>query len=390
MPETNNPLNYVPPRRLKLAGIMAGGVAAVIIVLGVATRVMASRETDSWTQENSLPIVSVINLETSAKGSLVLPGNVQAFNSAPIYARVSGYLKAWYADIGAKVKAGQLLADIDIPDQDQELAQAKADLGTAIANQKLSAVTAKRWNLLAKQNAVAPQDVDTKNADLAAKDAAVASARANVDRLAALESFKRITAPFDGTVTSRSVDVGALITVGTGTAGATPLFTVADDSKVRIYVNVPQSYSEQIKPGMKAQFTVLEHPGQVFVAALAANAESVSTQTGTILVQLQADNPGNLFNPGDYAQVTFDLPASRNTIRLPASALIFGDNGTQVALIGAANRVVIKPVTILRDYGTSVEIAAGLTRRDRVIDNPPDSLRAGDGVRVSAQAGQAS
>ncbi len=234
MPEDRNLLGYVPPRRLKLVGIVAAVVAVLIVVVGLVTRVTASRQVDVWTQANALPTVSVINLAVNEKGNLVLPGNVQAFNSAQLYARVSGYLKKWYVDIGAKVKAGQLLAEIDVPDQDAQLAQARADLNTAIANQKLSAETAKRWNMLAKLNAVAPQDVDEKNADLAAKTAAVASARSNVDRLADLTKFKSITAPFDGTVTSRGVDVGALVTVGTGTVGATPLFTVADDSKVRI------------------------------------------------------------------------------------------------------------------------------------------------------------
>ncbi|MEI9994301.1 MAG: efflux RND transporter periplasmic adaptor subunit [Rhizomicrobium sp.] len=385
MPEDRNLLGYVPPRRLKLVGIVAAVVAVLIVVVGLVTRVTASRQVDVWTQANALPTVSVINLAVNEKGNLVLPGNVQAFNSAQLYARVSGYLKKWYVDIGAKVKAGQLLAEIDVPDQDAQLAQARADLNTAIANQKLSAETAKRWNMLAKLNAVAPQDVDEKNADLAAKTAAVASARSNVDRLADLTKFKSITAPFDGTVTSRGVDVGALVTVGTGTVGATPLFTVADDSKVRIYVNVPQNYTTQIKPGMTASFTVPQHPGQVFTATLAANAESVNTQTGTVLIQLLADNSQNLLNPGDYTQVTFNLPASLDAIRLPASALIFGDNGTAVAVVGPKNRVVVKPVTILRDFGTAVEIAGSLTHRDRVIDNPPDSLRAGDEVRPAAQ-----
>jgi RND family efflux transporter MFP subunit len=374
-------LRFTPPPRLKLVGIIAAVVAVLVIVVGLVTRVTASHEVGAWTDANALPAVSVINLAANNKaGDLALPGNVQAFNSAPIYARVSGYLKKWYVDIGAPVKAGALLAEIDVPDQDQQLAQARADLGTAVANQKLSAQTAKRWNMLAKVNAAAPQDVDEKNADLAAKTAAVASAKANVDRLRDLENFKRITAPFDGVVTSRSVDVGALVTVGA--PGTTALFTVADDSKVRIYVNVPQNYSAQIKTGMKATFTVPEYPGQTFTADLATSAQSVDATTGTVLVQLQADNADKRLKPGDYAQVQFNLPATANTIRLPASALIFDDNGTAVALVGKDNRVAVKPVSILRDYGTSVEVASSLSRNDRVIDNPPDSLRAGDQVRV--------
>lgn len=383
MPDTPDMLRYTPPRRLRLIGIAVVVVVALIVVVGAITRVTASHEVATWTEANALPTVSVINLAASSQSSdLVFPGTVQAFNSAPIYARVSGYLKKWYVDIGTPVKAGQLLAEIDVPDQDQQLAQAKADLGTAVANQRLSAQTARRWNLLAKANAAAPQDVDEKNGDLAAKNAAVASAKANVDRLADLENFKRITAPFDGTVTSRGVDVGALVNVGT--TGATPLFTVADDSKVRIYVNVPQGYSAQIQPGLKAAFTVPDYPGETFVATLIASAGSVSAQTGTVLIQLQADNPGHRLKAGDYAQVKLDLPATADAVRLPASALVFNDAGTAVAIVGADNRVAIRPVTILRDLGTTVEIAAGITRRDRVIDNPPDSLRQGDQVRVAA------
>jgi RND family efflux transporter MFP subunit len=386
MPDEPDMLRYTPPPRLKLIGIVGAVVAIVVVVAGLVTRVVANRGVSEWTAANTLPTVSVINLAASSKSSnLVFPGNVQAFDSAPIYARVSGYLKKWYVDIGSPVKAGQLLAEIDVPDQDQQLAQAKADLGTAIANQRLSAQTAKRWNMLAKLNAVAPQDVDEKNGDLAAKNAAVASARANVDRLNDLTNFKRITAPFAGVVTSRATDVGALVTVGTPTT--TPLFTVADDSKVRIYVNVPQNYSAQIRPGMKATFTVSEYPSQIFIATLTATAGSVDMQSGTVLMQLQADNTEHRLKAGDYAQIKFNLPAAVNTIQLPASALIFGDNGTAVAIVGANNRVVVKPVTITRDLGVSVEIASGLSKRDRVIDNPPDSLRQGDEVRVTANSG---
>lgn len=375
-------LKYTPPPRLRLIGIIAVCAAVAIVAVGLITRVAASREVSTWTDANTLPAVAVINLAPGKKaGHLVLPGNVQAFDSAPIYARVSGYLKKWYVDIGTPVKAGQLLAEIDVPDQDQQLAQAKADLNTAIANEKLSAITARRWNALLKLNAVAPQDVDEKNGDLAAKTAAVASAKANVDRLNDLESFKSITAPFAGTVTSRATDIGALVTVGA--PGTTPLFTVSDESKVRIYTSVPQNYSAQIKPGMAASFTLPEFPSLIFAATLAANSQSVDMQTGTVLVQLLADNPERKLKAGDYVQVEFSVPASATAIRLPASALIFNDSGMAVALLGPGNRVIVKPITIARDYGTSVEIAAGLSRSDKVIDSPPDSLRAGDQVRVT-------
>ena len=383
MPE--NMLRHTPPPRLKLIGIVTAAVLVVIVVVGLITRVVASRSVSNWTDANAIQSVSVIDLETSKDaGSLVLPGNVQAINAAPIYARVSGYLKKWYVDIGTPVKAGQLLAEIDVPDQDQQLAQAKADYNTALANQRLSAQTAKRYNMLGKANAIAPQLVDEANGDLAAKSAATASAKAKMDRLSDLTNFNRITAPFDGIVTSRGTDVGQLVNVGT--AGATPLFTVADDRKVRIYVNVPQNYSAQIHPGMTAKFTVPDYPGQSFTATLMANAQSVNMQSGTVLMQLQADNPDHKLKAGAYAQVSFDLPANTNTVQIPASALIFNANGTSVATVGPNNRVVVKPITITRDMGTSVEIAAGLSHHDKVIDNPPDSLRAGDEVRVGKAA----
>jgi RND family efflux transporter MFP subunit len=382
MPDDREMLHYTPPKRLRLAGFIAAGIAALVIVVGVITRVTADHQVAAWTGENALPVVSVINLSQAGKtGDLTLPGNVQAFNSAPIYARVSGYLKKWYVDIGAKVKAGQLLAEIDIPDQDQQLAQARADLGTAVANQKLSGQTAKRWNALAKDNAAAPQDVDEKNADLAAKTAAVNSAQANVSRLRDLTNFERLTAPFDGTVTSRSVDVGSLVTVGA--PGTPPLFTVSETGKLRIYVNVPQNYSAMITQGMTAKFSVPEYPGETFTATLTATAKAIDPTTGTVLVQLLVDNSQSRLKPGDYAQVRFDLPATANAIRLPASALIFTDDGTAVAVVGGDNKVRVKPVTILRDYGTSVEIASGLARDDRVVDNPPDALKPGDAVRVA-------
>lgn len=382
MPEQTDILRHTPPKRLKTIGIVAGCAAIVIVAIGLITRVVADQKVETWTDAQATPAVKVISLSGSdTDRNLVLPGDVQAFSSAPIHARVSGYLKRWYADIGTSVKAGQLLAEIDIPDQDQQLAQAKADLGTAVANERLAAVTAKRWNQLLKLGAVAPQDADEKNGDLAAKSAASASARANVERLEALETFKRITAPFDGVVTSRSTDVGALINVGISTD--TPLFTVVDESKLRIYVQVPQSYSADIKPGLTATFTVPEYPNRTFTATLAASADAVNTQTGTLLVQLQTDNTDRALKPGDYAQVHFALPADKQSIHVPSSALVFRDSGMAVATVGPNNRVTIKPIAIASDLGTSVEVASGLSRADRVIDNPPDSLRQGDLVRIA-------
>jgi RND family efflux transporter MFP subunit len=375
-------LRYETPRSLKLFGIVAAAVAVLIVVVGLVARFFSTQAVASWTAAHNTPTVSVISLASAgANRALVLPGQVEAFYNAPIYARVSGYLKKWYVDIGTPVKAGQLMAEIDVPDQDQQLAQAKADLNTAIANEHLSALTAKRWNALAKLNAVSQQDVDEKNGDLAAKTAAVASAKANVDRLNDLESFKSITAPFDGTVTSRNTDIGALIVVGSPTIS--PLFTVADESRVRIYVNVPQNYAAEIHPGLAARFTVPEYPGRVFAATLVGSANSVSAATGTDLVQLQAANPDHALRQGDYAQVQLDLPNQGNIVEVPSSALLFRDNGMTIVTVGAGNRVAIRHVDVVRDLGTTVEIAAQFPRSDRIVNNPPDSIRNGDIVQIA-------
>jgi RND family efflux transporter MFP subunit len=383
MPDLPDILRHTRPRRLKTIGIIAACVAVGVVALGVIDRVYADQRLTNWTSARAIPTVNLVSLNSGVgPQALVLPGDVQAFYTAPIHARVSGYLKRWYVDIGGPVKAGQALAEIDTPDLDQQLAQAKADLGTAVANQHLSQTTADRWAGLLAQDAVSQQDDDSKKGDLAAKSALVAAARANVARLEALESFKRITAPFDGVVTTRSTDIGALISVGGPTD--TPLFTVADESKLRIYVRVPQSYSADIKPGMSASFTVPEYPGRTFTANLATTADAITPQNGTLLIQLQIDNASHVLKSGDYAQVHFALPADGGAIQVPASALMFRDSGMSVAVAEPGGRVAIKTVAIGRDMGAIVEIAAGLTPADRVIDNPPDSLRPGDQVRIAS------
>ncbi|HEV7386835.1 MAG TPA: efflux RND transporter periplasmic adaptor subunit [Phenylobacterium sp.] len=387
MPDQPDTSRRVSPRRLKMVGGAAAVLAVGVVALGVITRVSADQNVGNWTNAQAIPTVKVISLGQTGLQTLVLPGDVQAFNTAPIFARVSGYLKAWYVDIGASVKAGQTLAEIDTPELDQQLAQSKAALQTSIANQHLSDTTARRWAGLLSQDAVSQQDADMKNGDLAAKSAMMAQSQANVAQLQALESFKRITAPFDGVVTTRSTDIGALINIGG--PSTVPLFTVSDVSKLRIYVRVPQNYSAGIQPGMTAQFTVPEYPGRTFTAQLAASADAITPQSGTLLVQLQIDNTDRALKPGDYAQVRFSLPPNGG-IQVPATALMFRDNGMSVALVGAGGRVTMKPVTVVRDLGTTVEVAAGLTPADRVIDNPPDSLRPGDQVRIAVPTTRAS
>lgn len=375
-------LRHTMPPRLKFWGVVGLCAAGAIAIGGTALRLYNERSAATWAQDQDVRTVQLIQLSGVKSGALILPGDIQSWTNAQIYSRVSGYLKKWYVDIGAPVKAGQLLAELETPDLDGQVAQGKADLGTAIANQQLSALTAKRWDALLAQGAVARQDADAKDSDLAAKNAIVASARANVARLEAMESFKRLVAPFDGIVTSRSVDVGALVLVGT--PGATPLFTVADQKKLRIYVRVPQTDASAVQPGMTATFTVPEMPGRDFTATLVGSANAVASASGTQLLQFNADNSQNLIRPGDYAEVHFTLPPGKGAVHVPATALMYRDQGPVVATVDSSDHVKMKTITIRRDLGTAVEIGAGLSLTDRVIDNPPDAIRDGDPVRVGA------
>jgi RND family efflux transporter MFP subunit len=380
------------PRRLRLAGIVALCVAAAVVIAGVAARLHDASKLQSWTAIQSIPPVSVI-LPIAGGGTrqLVLPGSLQADYNAPIYSRVSGYVRAWQTDIGARVKAGQLMATIDTPELDQQLIQARADLETARANMQLASTTARRWASLLAQDAVSKQETEEKAGDLAAKTAQVDAAQANVGRLLALKAFARIVAPFDGVVTARRTDIGDLVNAGAGAAGAgaptSELFDVAKVDKLRLYVHVPQRYSSRITPGMTADLTVPEYPGRAFKAKLTSTSEAVSDSSGTLLVELAVDNADGALKTGDYAQVTFNLagaPAGAGpaALSVPAAALLFRKEGSQVATVNSANRVVLKPVVISADLGQTVEIGSGLAPTDRVIDNPPDSIATGDLVRV--------
>jgi len=382
MPDNENVLHYIPPRRLKTIALAVLCLAAAIVALGLTSRVRANQNLAKWTDGQAIPTVSVISLSGAGSAStLVLPGNVQAFYTAPVYARVTGYLKAWYTDIGASVKAGQTLAQIDTPDLDQQLVAAKGNLGVAVANQNLAQITADRYVALFAQNAVAAmvrdQAVGALNADIAATNAA----RGNLGQLAAEEAFKKIAAPFAGIVTSRSTDVGALITVGAPTD--VPLFTIADVSKLCIYVSIPQNDSALVQPGMTAKFTVPQYPGRTFVATLATTADSVNSANGTLLAEFHIDNPDFALKPGDYAQISFVIPSHTNTLLVPASALVFRDGGMSVATVGPDNRIAMKSITIGRDLGSSVEVSAGLSREDRVVNNPPDFIGQGTLVHIA-------
>jgi RND family efflux transporter MFP subunit len=377
---------HVSSGRLRLAGVLAVGVAAVVVVAGLVTRVSADQGMKTWTRDQAIPTISLAVIEGGGERQLALPGDVQAFNTAPIHARVSGYLKRWYVDIGTPVKAGQALADIDTPDLDQQVLQARADLATAQANQSLADTTSKRWQGLVAADAVSKQEAEEKAGDLTAKSSLVNAARANLNRLLALESFKRITAPFDGVVTTRSTDIGALITTGSATDPV--LFTVADQRKLRVYVRVPQNYSALIHKGLTADLTVPEYAGQTFKAVVASSAQAVGVQSGAELVELSLDNAGGRIKSGDYAQVTFRLTSPVTTTRIPVTAIQYRHQGPVVAVVGPDNHVKIRSVTVSRDLGSTVEIGAGLATHDRVVDNPPESLVDGDLVRIAGASAQ--
>jgi RND family efflux transporter MFP subunit len=380
-------LRHAPIRWLRPAGIAAACLAVVVVGAGLAARGLAGQQLAARTQADAVPTVSVVTPDsTLGASSLTLPGQVQAFNSAPIHARVSGYLKAWYDDIGANVRAGQLLAVIDTPDLDQQYAQARADLATAVANQRLAQTTAARWNGLLAQDAVSRQEAEEKNGDLAAKTALVNAAKANLDRLAALESFKQITAPFAGVVTARTADIGQLITVGNPSDPG--LFTVADVHRLRIYIDVPQAYTAQIHPGETITLTAPEYPGRTFKATLVSTSDAIGAQSGALQAEAQIDNSDGALKPGEYVQASLDLPAAAGAMRVPAGALMFRSGGMTAAVVGPDGRVVLKPVTVARDLGNVVEIATGLSSTDRVIANPPDSIEAGERVRVASPARQ--
>ena len=381
-------LKRKPFRRLRLAGAIAALVAIVIVAQGVITRAAEQSRLKDWTEAQALPTVAVVVPGNGmSNNGLELPGRIEAYARAPIYARVSGYLKSWKYDIGAQVKAGASLGEIETPDLDQQLLQARADLASAEANAELSQTTATRWQQVLKSGAVAKQDVDEKLGDLRAKQAMVKAARANVDRIVAMKNFTHLVAPFDGVVTARNTDVGALINSGgTSNVAGQELFVVSDIHKLRVYVNVPQNYVPSVPAGTKAILKVPEHAEKTYTATVDSSAQSVSAGSGTTLMQLSVDNSAGELLPGGYASVHLDLPGAAAALSVPASALIFDAKGLSVATVGADNRVAVKPVTIARDLGKLVEIGSGIDAQDRVIDSPPDGIANGAEVRIAAAA----
>jgi RND family efflux transporter MFP subunit len=376
-------LRHQAPPRLKFYGLVAACLAAVIVVAGLGSRFYSSMTTAQWTEDQAIPSVQTIRLRgTKAGGTLDLPGDIQAFTNAPIYAQISGTVQKWYVDIGAPVKVGDLLAQIDPRSYQAALAQAQGQLARDSATLANARVDLTRYQALAAQNAVSGQQLATQQANVNADAGLVAADRAAVQTASINLGYTRIVAPFSGVVTSRSVDVGNLVTVGT--ASATPLFTVTEQTKLRIYVRMPQIYLAAVKSGMKVDFSVPEYPGRNFTAELAASAGAVASASGTQLLQFQIDNPDSILKPGDYAAMHFKFPAGAGLIRVPATALMFRDEGMMVATVDSGNHARLKPIAIHTDLGDAVE-ATGLSADDRLIDNPPDSLRDGDPVRSSPE-----
>ena len=376
-------LRHTTPPRLKFYGIVALCVAAVIVVAGLGLRFYSGQRTEAWTEDQAVPSVQTIQIRgTKAGGSLDLPGDVEAFTNAPIYAQISGTVQKWYKDIGAPVKAGDILAQIDPRTYQAALAQAKGQLARDAATLANAKVDLERYRALAAQNAISAQQLATQEATVNSDAGVVQADQAAVQSAAINVEYTRITAPFSGIVTSRSIDTGDLVVVGT--ASATPLFTVTDQNKLRIYVRVPQIYLGSIKPGMPVDFSVPEYPGKSFTAQLMASAGAVASASGTQLLQFQIDNSSGAIKPGDYANMHFKFAAAQGVIRIPATALLFRDEGMMVATVDNTNHVRLKVITINTDLGNAVE-ATGVSPGDRVIDNPSDSLRAGDIVKPSAE-----
>ncbi|HUN97283.1 MAG TPA: efflux RND transporter periplasmic adaptor subunit [Bradyrhizobium sp.] len=383
--EQSSPVSH---RKLRIFGLLAVVAAVLIVVTGIRAREDSDAKLREWTDNQAIPSVAVTLPDAKVLNShLDLPGRLEAYYRAPIFARVSGYLKSWSADIGARVKAGQVIAEIEAPDLDQQLMQAKADLASQQASAKLSAVTLARRKTLLASNFVSIQEIDQLTADLSNKEAGVNSNQANVDRLEALSGYKKITAPFDGVVTARNTDVGALINAG-GTQGPA-MFVISDIKKLRLYVNVPQNYVPSIKIGAKAVITLPEYPNRTFSATVESSSQAVDVASGTTRMQLVLDNSSGELMPGAYANVRLTLSSDTVPLHIPASALIFDQNGLRVATVGPDEKVLFKKVTIARDLGRNIELSSGLTPEDRVIVTPPDGIANGDQVRVVGGTGAA-
>jgi RND family efflux transporter MFP subunit len=373
------------PHRGRLLLVLGLLLAVGLAIAGVVPRMRAESALAGETHVRATPAVQVIVPKRSATAEeVVLPGNIQAFADASIFARTSGYLKRWYADIGSRVKKGQLLADIETPEVDQQLEQAKADLGTAIANSDLADITAARYTELRKTDSASQQDLDNALGDAKAKRAMVNSQHANVKRLEELQSFEKVYAPFDGVVTARNTDVGQLIDSGSASGVSRELFHMAAISTLRVYLNVPQVYTRAARPGIGAYLTLAEDPGRRFSGKIVRNANSIDIASRTLLTEVDVDNRDGVLLPGSYAQVHLNVSGEVTTFVVPVSALFFQTAGLRLATITGGDRIHMAEVIPGRDFGNEMEVVSGLSPGVQVVNNPPDSLVEGERVRVVA------
>ncbi len=369
-------------RKSSLVLVVALVVIAALLVSGIWSRVRARATLKAETAQVALTAVSVVSpKQTAPTEELILPGNVQPFITSPIYARTNGYLRKWYVDIGAPVKQGQLLASIETPEVDQQLQQARSNLLTAQANLELASITKTRYLGLLKSNAVSQQDVDNAVGTYNANKAIVEADQAAVDQYTALVSFEKVYAPFDGVVTARNTDIGDLINSGSGSAVKTDLFHIAQPGKLRVYVNVPEEYSQGIKVGMTADLSLTEFPGRSFRGTLVRTADSINVTTRTLLIEIDVDNPTGTLLTGSYAEVHLKVPEHKSTLILPVNTLIFRSEGLRVGVV-KNGKVVLTAVTPGHDFGDRIEIVSGLTPDDQVIVNPPDSIVSGQAVQI--------
>jgi RND family efflux transporter MFP subunit len=370
-------------RKIRRYSLILLIVALSLAAWGEVSRVRARSSLGRETAQAAIPtVVTVIPNRTPLGEELVLPGTVQAYIEAPIYARTNGYLKAWGTDIGTQVTKGQLLGEIDTPEVDRQLSQAEADLATARAIESLSTTTNVRWQGLLATESVSKQDADERAGDAAARKAAADSAAANVARLRELESFKRVVAPFSGVITARNTDIGALINAGQSTGAE--LFRIADMHKLRIFVQVPEGYAAVTRPGLEADLRFAEQPGRTFTATTVRTSNALDPTLRTLQVELELDNANRDVFPGAYAEVHFKLPASAQSLRLPANTVLFRAAGLQVATLDGQKHVKLKSIVQGRDFGNTIEILSGLEPDEMVILNPPDSLTDGVLVRISS------
>ena len=357
---------------------------AVIVILGISSRRKANAQLSQETRELAIPTLTVVHPKRGApQQEMILPGDMQPYTDAPIYARTSGYLKSRHVELGARVKAGQLLAEIDTPEVDQQLQQARSDLATVEANLRLAEITSTRYKDLMKTDSVSQQEVDNANGNYEARNTTAESAKSNVKRLEELQSFKKIYAPFDGVITARNTDIGALIDSGSGGGPARELFHIAAVNRLRVYVNVPQVYSPHIKSGLRAELTLAEFPGRHFDGIIVRDAGAIDTATRTLLTEIDVNNPSGELKPGGYVEVHFNLPSAVTTFSLPVNTIIFKSAGMQVATVKDGKTINLVSITPGRDFGTEMEILAGLKGDESVVINPPDSLTNGEPVRVA-------